>query len=74
MSHPIAGALAEILELARAVVDRDERCASCGNRVHRTRDDVLLREAIRRHDAILAREWAAEAPTKPDAGPIKPVT
>ncbi len=71
MPHAIAAALADVLEAARAVVSRDERCAACGNRVHRTRDDILLREAIQRHDAILAREWATEAPTKPDSGTFK---
>ena len=68
MSHPIAHALADILECARAVIDRDERCPECSVRIHRTRADILLREAIQRHDRILASEWAAEAPTKPDLG------
>ena len=72
MSHPIAAALADLLDAARAVIDRDERCPSCGSRVHRSAADVLLREAIQRHDRILAREWATEAPTKPDSGHHKP--
>ncbi|MGA7118792.1 MAG: hypothetical protein WBY94_01780 [Polyangiaceae bacterium] len=65
-----ARALADVLEAARAVDALDERCG-CGLRVHRTRQSALLHEAIARYDAEAGREWAAEAPTKPDSGHFK---
>lgn len=61
----------QLIECFRVLMAREERCESCGARVHRTRDDVLAKVAMEHYDVALASEWSSEAPTKPDSGTIR---
>jgi hypothetical protein len=63
---PLAKIVAGLVDCAVAWkrVATDARCSSCGSRLHRTPEDMLLYEAVVRYEELSKRRrFESEAPT-----------